>query len=63
MLVLHSKRMHKAASDPKGLWIVTGAVHIQGLTNPELRATLLEKLDMILAQGVGGDPDKGRGNR
>ena len=52
----HSERLHELTGEPKGFWTVRGAAHTQAMTNPELRATLLERLDTILTQGAGVIP-------
>lgn len=60
--ISHSERMFGMLEEPKGMWTVSGAAHIQGMMNGELRATLLEKLGAILSRGAEGDPAPDRAN-
>jgi pimeloyl-ACP methyl ester carboxylesterase len=46
--VRHARRLHELAPDPKGLWIVQDAGHIQALAHPSLREHLLEVLPELL---------------
>lgn len=40
----HSKLLYDAAKEPKALWIVPGAGHIQSLSHPDVRRRLVEWL-------------------
>ncbi|MEK6771095.1 MAG: alpha/beta hydrolase [Pseudomonadota bacterium] len=44
----HSRRLHRAAADPKALWIVPDGNHIDAPQRPEIRERLLEYLEMWL---------------
>ncbi|MEW6489738.1 MAG: alpha/beta fold hydrolase [Thermodesulfobacteriota bacterium] len=46
--VRHARLLHELAPDPKGLWIVQDAGHIQALAHPPLREHLLEVLPDLL---------------
>ncbi len=53
--VRHARLLHELAPDPKGLWIVRDAGHIQALANPPLRRQLLDVLPGLLS----GNPSEG----
>lgn len=44
----HSRRLYQAAAEPKALWIVPGGRHIDAPQRPEIRARILEYLEMQL---------------
>lgn len=44
----HGERLYEAAQDPRELWLVPGADHIQALADPAHRARLVEWMRMVL---------------
>lgn len=47
--VRHAEILHELAGEPKGLWIVQDAGHIQAFGNADLRLRLLELLKNVMA--------------
>jgi len=45
----HSERLHAAANEPKHLLLASGAVHMEALRRPDLRAQVLQRMREALA--------------
>jgi uncharacterized protein len=50
----HGRALHEAAGDPKQLWVVHGADHVQALAIPRIRTLLV---DALLACGLPADDE------
>ncbi len=55
--VHHARRLYEAAREPKQLWIVPGAGHIQTMQNPAERDRLIAWLREVFASGEEGAVD------